>query len=650
MVPATNAPRGRLRDLGGCLAIGLLGLALRLAYVQQFAAHPVGKMPWVDEGAYWTRALEIRAGRWLPDRPYYQDPLLPYVIAGLAAIVGPDVPQLRIALACLGALTPLAVLWAARGGLGRAEAIVAGLAAALYGPLVFSDGLIEKEGLAALVSALALGFTARATKGGATAAGSAGFAWGVLALLRSNALLVGPLGAAWMGLTAGEDQPASARGRRRRLALAAVFLFAFALALAPVAAVNASVGRAHEFLVTTWQMGANFYVGNGPEANGTYNAPPFVTANPSREADDFAAEAARRTGHELTPGQVSRFWLSQGLKRWRDDPRGSLALLAYKLGLVAHDFEIPDSHDMEFVGIVAAPALGLAFLSFGWLSPCVAVGLARANRSPFWWFLVLSTATGLLSTAAFFVVGRYRVPWTPGLLMLGAAGVVDLASRLRSRRRIAVADRVVLLMLPAAVLAWRPMVDPVPDRWGHMLIGWGLAEALDGHLEPAIDALDDARALGIRSAERVDQLLAEGPLHDAMSALIAGRPEAEKHPGGGVKSDLRLARWMRQFPAGRSQSRRILDRRLAEKADDRHALRESGAWWLGETVNPADRSNAVLELNRAAEGGHGDASAAIMLAIVLDVSPALPIWSPPASPARVGLARAIVRSRNPSAR
>ena len=43
------------------------------------------------------------------------------------------------------------------------------------------------------------------------------------------------------------------------------------------------------------------------------------------------------------------------------------------------------------------------------------------------------TAMGLGSTAAFFVVARYRIPWTPGLTLLGGAGLVDLCRRIRGR-------------------------------------------------------------------------------------------------------------------------------------------------------------------------------------------------------------------------
>jgi hypothetical protein len=523
---------------------------------------------------------------------------------------------------------------------------VAGLLAAVYSPLIFCDGLIEKEGLAALVSAVALGLTARAMPGGPWWAAAAGFAWGVLTLLRSNALIIAPLGAIWLAFSSamghGERQPS----RSRRVARVASFLFAFGLALAPAAAVNAYVGRPPELLLNTWQMGPNFYIGNGPEATGTYHSPAFVEANPAREADDFAGEARRRLGRELTPGQVSWYWLFQGLQRWRDAPGPSFELLAYKTGLLAHDFEISDSLDQEFVRLVAAPTLALGFLSFGWLSPWVVAGLGRAFRSPFWWFLVLSTAAGLVSTAAFFVVGRYRIPWAPGLFLLAAAGLVDQTRRALSREWRVLLWVIALLMVPATVLAWRPLKDPAPERWGHALIGMALADALAGQLEPAIDALDDARALGPGPAQRVEQLTTSGPLHDAMGMLIASRPEADKHPGQGLESDLRLARWMRQFPKGRAQSWRLLNQALEAEPDNPRVNRERGAWWLGQTDDPDARLHAFGYLLRASQGRTGDASSAVLLALLVRDPSFLPSKSTGLPAARLRLVRAILKAHD----
>ena len=50
----------------------------------------------------------------------------------------------------------------------------------MYGPLVFADGLVEKEGLAALTAALALYWTAIAMDDPRRrlAAAAAGIAWG----------------------------------------------------------------------------------------------------------------------------------------------------------------------------------------------------------------------------------------------------------------------------------------------------------------------------------------------------------------------------------------------------------------------------------------------------------------------------------------
>ena len=56
---------------------------------------------------------------------------------------------------------------------------VAGWAAALYGPLIFTDIGLEKEGVGALLAATALGLTALAAdRRGAVASGAAGMAWG----------------------------------------------------------------------------------------------------------------------------------------------------------------------------------------------------------------------------------------------------------------------------------------------------------------------------------------------------------------------------------------------------------------------------------------------------------------------------------------
>ncbi|MEA2630433.1 MAG: hypothetical protein QOE66_652, partial [Chloroflexota bacterium] len=552
--------------------------------------------------------------------PFYQDPLFAYLLAGLMALVGPGFAALRIALACVGSLTPLAVFWAGRKGLGRAEGIVAGLVTAVYRPLIFNDGLLEKEGVGALVAALALGLTARAAapEREGRGVGVAGFAWGVLALLRANALLVGPLGVAWCLWTFGAR---GGRGPGLRRALA--FSSGFGIAVAPAIVINAVVADPPELLLTTWQAGANFYIGNGPEARGNYTKLPFVIDNPSFEADNFMSEARRRTGRRLSPGEVSRFWFHEGLRRWETDPVDSVRLLAWKLALLANDFEIFDNQSEELVRSVVAPALGWGFLSFGWLLPWAALGLARerADRTPFWWFLALSTLGGLLSTAVFFVVGRYRIPWIPGLALLAAAGGVDAARRLASGRWKGLAWRVGLLALPAAILAWAPTAASLtPERWSLFYVKMITAYDVAGRLDEALDAMDDARALDPRMADYLHSTLDSSLAREQKLRLSreVARLVAAERMHDDAESTLRIIRWLRLLPdgPGREESRRLLEEALETHPDDPRLHRELGAWWLGDRNDPDARRRAKEELDRASRGPAGDPSAAILFALV----------------------------------
>ncbi|HWE38532.1 MAG TPA: glycosyltransferase family 39 protein [Isosphaeraceae bacterium] len=613
------------------LGIGLIGLALRVVAAWQFGGHPLGRMAWIDEEAYWERGREILGGRWLPDRPFYQDPLYPYLLAAIMAAVGTGLPALRLALATLGSITPLLILRAGRRGLGKAEGVVAATLAALYGPFVFTDMLLEKEGLGALVAALALALTAdvAARPRAAWPAVLAGLSWGALALLRSNALLVGPLGVIWC-LAIGSRRPALG------------FAAGFALALAPVVAINAHLSKPPELIVTTWQAGANFYIGNGPEATGLINAPEFVVAHPFREADDYAAEAERRAGRHLSYGEVSRFWMVEGLKRWRDAPGASMRLLGKKFVLLLNDFEIGDNHNIDLTRLVAAPAIDLASVRFGWLLPLAAIGLARpkARRSAFWWFLVLSTAAGLASTAAFFVVGRYRIPWVPGLALLAAGGIADLAWLVRERRRRGLVARVLLLGLPAAVLAWRPTPIPAEERWAFAERRLVVASLQAGDLDAAIDALDDGRALGPEPMRRFNEMLAGSQEAAELAESIRSRLALRERFGG--TPPLLRARWLRVLPSARAEARRLLDDALAADPLDPRARTELGAWWLGSS-DPSARDHAAAELRRAAAT---DPAAAILLALLFrdrSILDAPGLGRPVAKGVRMRVARAIVR-------
>ena len=210
--------RGVPRDAGWLVAIGLTGAVLRLAFAWQYTGQPLGQFPWVDEASYWSWAQAILQGGWWPVRPFYQDPLYPYWLACLMGVVGTNVAASADGLGRRGSRHTARRLLGGADGLGRAEGLLAAWATALYGPLIFADGSLEKEGLAALCTAVALALDRSGLEvGPAGAAATAGAAWGVVGLLRSNALLIAPLAAGWL-LSGATEQTGQDRNQRLRLA------------------------------------------------------------------------------------------------------------------------------------------------------------------------------------------------------------------------------------------------------------------------------------------------------------------------------------------------------------------------------------------------------------------------------------------------
>lgn len=405
-----------------------IALVLRLAHWVAVRRAPfVGELA-MDSSEYDRWAREIAGGDWLGHGRgvFFQAPLYPYLLAVLYKAVGPRLDAAYLAQIGLAVAGCYALYRAGRAMAGERAGLAAAALAAVYGPFLFYDVQLLKESLAVTVVCFLLWTMAwGAAAGSETAAGThrgtagrwllAGALLGLLALLRENALLVVPflLPLAWSA------------GKRGRAGRAAAFLAGVALALAPVALRNGLVGG--DFLPTTSQGGVNFFIGNNPRADGTYR--PIVPGKqiPELERREPARIAEQVAGRPLTPAEVSRYWLHRGLAWARSHPGDYLRLTLRKLGLFWSWYEWPDAVDYYYIR-GRSPVYRLPLLEFGGVTLLAALGLGslgggRARRlTP----ALLFAGAWMVSTVAFFLFARYRLPAVPALLLLAALPVAAL--------------------------------------------------------------------------------------------------------------------------------------------------------------------------------------------------------------------------------
>ncbi len=428
---------GSDRIPGWAVPAGLFGVALvlRLVHLATIGDSPFSSHLWLDLAFFDEWGGRIAAGEWIGTSLFYQDPLYPYFLGVVYSLFGHR-PGVAIAIqSVLGALVPLFVYAATIRGVGKSEAIVAGLLAASYLPAIFYEGLLLKSWMdlflvAAAVWCLALAMDRRS----AFAWAATGVLLGAACLARGNLILVLPALAAWI-LVDGESG-ASRPSSRGRASAAALLLAGACLVLGISVARNFIVSGG--FVLTTAQAGQNFFLGNNPSnTQGECDPPPFLRTNPKYEEADFTAEAQRRTGREMTPREISRFWFRQGVGWIREHPADWLRLTWRKLRNYWGAYEIPDNIDL-YVYREWAPVLRWPLPGFGVVAPLALLGVVFAFKRPGWprallVFLSVYTAAVVL----FFVLSRYRLAALPPLFAFAGVGAVELWRRIRS----AIGDR-----------------------------------------------------------------------------------------------------------------------------------------------------------------------------------------------------------------
>jgi tetratricopeptide (TPR) repeat protein len=453
-----------------CAGIFAAALAVRLVCLWQlwtmpFQSHLVG-----DSKVYWEWAGRIAAGDWLGEEAFYQAPLYPYFLALVRTLLGQRLLVVYLLQAALGALGCVLLTIAARSLYSRAAALCAGLMLAVYPPAIFADLQVQKESLALFLVALLLLLLNRAQPRWM----ALGATLGLLVLTRENALVWVPLVALWLL-------------SRRLLVAAALFGLGLCVTLGPVVARNHHVSG--EWLLTTSQLGTNLYIGNGPEADGSYVPLLPGRGNARFERDDAKVLAERSEGRELTPGEISTHWRNLAFKQIAAQPGRWLRLMLKKVVYVANAYELPDTEDLYFGERWSWLLRALdSIWHFGVLLPLAAVGvlLIYERRS---WILAALALSMAASVTAFFVVARYRLPLVPVLMLLAASALVE-AVRLR-RRKLGLA---VCIAFGVALFANLPGYPRAPKD-AMQLFNWGVVLEQGGQPDSAAEHYRDALQL-----------------------------------------------------------------------------------------------------------------------------------------------------------
>ncbi len=490
------------------LLIFAVALVVRLFHVWQLRSTPFFDVLLGDANGYDQWAQRLAAGDWVGTEVFYQAPLYPYFLGVIYSIFGRDLLVVRIIQAVIGSASCVLLGMAAtrlfaspklkgEGGLSKRVGLVAGLGLALWAPAIFFDSLLQKSVLDMFFICLSLylisihvegrgrGYfrpkqggnsglrqmTARAKRsvensdstlettestesslGNQNIPGPFTLALGAslaaFALTRENGLLLVAVVGAAIALRAFDERSTVVQ----RLAL---FGAGLAVVFAPVVIRNYSIDGG--IYLTTSQFGPNFYIGNNPNADGTYASIRFGRGAPEFERIDATEVAEEAAGRTLSPAEVSSFWTTRALDYIRSQPGDWLALTARKVLLLFNRSEIVDTESLESYAEFSWPLRILGrFSHFGVLVPIAMAGLVLSwSQRRRLWVIYALALTYAASVVMFYVFARYRYPLVPFLWLFAAVVLARSVKESLAQSHWRVAAGVVVI----AVFANWPVLD-----------------------------------------------------------------------------------------------------------------------------------------------------------------------------------------------
>jgi 4-amino-4-deoxy-L-arabinose transferase-like glycosyltransferase len=414
-------PAERASRLWLFVALALTFL-FRLWFVLSMRGQPFSSIgPQMLDSYYYHRlAVDIVSGKFWGTEVFFLRPLYPYLLALIYAVFGQHIIAVQLVQAVLATISCFLLYDTTRRIFGRRPAIFAALGFALTGILVLYTGALLYVEITVLLNLLFLWLI--------LVAGRHTWLWilsgvcfGLLVICRPEVLVAAPFLLWWLWR----------KFRVTRRGLVAMTVVALAVtAIVPIR--NYIVAR--DPVLFTAHSGMNFYYGNNPSADGTWQPTPEF-----EKGGGFSHERLREISHtidgkEVKASEASAYWTRRGLKFITGQPPAYLKLLGRKFLLFLSNYEVPNNYYPETVRATSLP-FKLAFVNYGLALALGLLGMVwawpkRAQALPAYLFVAAYLVSALLS----YVLSRLRAPIIPFLLMFAGCGLTELFEAIRHRK------------------------------------------------------------------------------------------------------------------------------------------------------------------------------------------------------------------------
>jgi len=406
------------------------GFILRFIYLIQLKATPLFGLFAPDSFYYDKFARALVMGNFTLRESVYLNPLYPFFLAPFYYFFKNPIYQVaftQIILDCLSCLLIYGI--SIKVFRARLAGVIASSLYAFYGIAIFYMGFLQDVTLVTFLNLLFFFLILKAFEEKRIwYSVLCGVVFALALLLKAGILISIAILAIWYLLR----EKALGRGGAGKVFLS--IAVGTLLVLTPFASRNYKMeGR---FSPLPAQGGLNFYIGNNPEADGSYMHVRGIPDSPVEQAKASVALAEELTGQDMGISEASGYWFERGFRYIAGDPAGYLTLLSRKFLLFLNVGEIDGNMNYYFARLFM-PILRLPLLSFGILAPFALLGLwtVLTEREEKAWPVIIMVAAYLISVLIYYVNSRYRMPAVPFMMLLAGRGILHLSDSFREKSK-----------------------------------------------------------------------------------------------------------------------------------------------------------------------------------------------------------------------